>query len=79
MNVKILICLLVSLMILKYTDVYSQNTENSGNQGKKLLDSISVKGLIHNTNNERPIISLSKDQALKYLQNTYRTGNWNNQ
>jgi hypothetical protein len=72
------IILLVFLLVIKYSGGYSQNTENAGNQEKKILDSISARGLIHKTNNERPVISLTREQALRYLQRTYRMYNWNN-
>jgi hypothetical protein len=43
-----------------------------------MLDSISARGLIHKTNIEKPVIRLNRDQALRYLQRTYRMYNWNN-
>jgi hypothetical protein len=78
MKSKIQGLLLVFTFILIFSDGYSQNTVNVTEAGKRILDSLSGKGLIYKTIREKPDIKLSKEQASKYLQDRYGIYNWNN-
>ena len=43
-----------------------------------MFDSLSGKGVIFRTTREKPDIKLIKEQSVKYLQELYKTNNWNN-
>jgi hypothetical protein len=78
MKSKILVFLLAFTFIMRHSDSYSQNAENTFEHVNKILDSLSGNGFIYKTKREKPDINLSKDQSLKYLQSRYNIFNWNN-
>ncbi|HVN57521.1 MAG TPA: DUF3078 domain-containing protein [Bacteroidales bacterium] len=43
-----------------------------------ILDSLGRKGIITYTSQEKPVIRFTPESAVKYLQEKYRTGDWNN-
>jgi Protein of unknown function (DUF3078) len=78
MRGKIQIFLVVIVSFLYSTEAYSQIPKSTGNIGKVLPDSLSGKGVIFKTTWEKPVIKLSKEQAIRFLQNWHKEANWNN-
>ena len=77
MKDRILTFLLVLTFLIRCPDSYSQNAVSTGGHRNTVIDSLS-RGLIYKINRGKPDIKLSKEQAIEYLQNRYRTSNWNN-
>jgi hypothetical protein len=70
--------LILAGLMLFPLDSFSQDIVNNKESVISVLDSLAKKGIISRHAQQRQTIVLSKDQALRYLQETYKGDNWNN-
>lgn len=77
MAVRILRFFSIVLLLIFSSKALSQEGISKKESLNYVLDSLAKKGIISNTVPEKPSIDFGKDQALKYLQEKYRAGNWN--
>jgi len=79
MRIYLLSFLVLALLILFPSDGLSQEVVNNRGSVISVLDSLARKGIISRHAQQKQTIVLSKDQAIRYLQETYQTDNWNNE
>jgi hypothetical protein len=70
---------LTLVFISSYISVFSQDNSKKVNAAESVIDSLKKSGVIFNKDFRKPEISLSSDQALKYLQQKYSPKFWQNE
>lgn len=78
MRIYLLSFLILAGLVFFPSDIFSQDVVNNKESVISILDSLAKKGIISRNEQKRPAIVLSKDQALRYLVETYRNDNWKN-
>ena len=68
--------LVLSVLLTICVSVFSQNSNNL-RKADSVIDSLKKSGVILTNSVSRPDIILSKDQAVKFLENSYQPQNWN--
>jgi hypothetical protein len=74
-RIFILICATVGLLLFSVVG-FSQQTVGSKAQIHSILDSLGKKGIITYTMQEKPSIRFTHAQAIKYLQEVYKSSEW---
>ena len=76
MRVKFLWFFIVFFCLSHYSSVYSQETGEKSEAERSILDSLKSVGVILNSNIQKPEISLSKEQAIRFLQERTQPQFW---
>ena len=78
MRVRILKIFLIIIIICINISAFSQENFKSNISKKSIIDSLKRNGVITSENQKKPDITLSKSQALKYLQQKFHPQFWKN-
>jgi hypothetical protein len=68
----------IAVLLTGYISVFSQETGKRIESFGSIIDSLKSRELILNTGRKSPEISLSKDDAVRFLQQKIQPQNWNN-
>jgi hypothetical protein len=77
MNGKTLLSFFIIIYLGSFNLIFSQASYNQSNSDKLMLDSLSARGLIM-TSRDNKEIKLSNDQAIQFLQKSYQSNAWKN-
>mgnify|MGYP001791745162 FL=1 len=76
MRQKFLRLILVVVYLSTYMSAFSQQNAERAATGKTIIDSLKNRGVIFNDNQKKPEINLSKDQAVRFLQQRTQPQYW---